>query len=295
MVKRAFTLIELLVVIAIIAILAAILFPVFAQAKDAAKKSADLSNHKQIDLAFMQYLPDSDDMFPLAFGLLGDNQAYAWNYNQYFPQNWPSGAGSDGGYASRIYSSRVAWANTIQPYCKNIQVASGPGLPLVTTGASNAAPGGAPKGNSNMTYNGLLMGYSSAGVAAPAQLPMVWGGRGKANMDGAVLANPAMQCPQAKVPCTYVPSVSGCSAGINGQTSVMFVLSGTAWAYSKGVNMAFVDGHAKYRPLGATLTPGDTDYKNDPYTGYDVNGFPASYWWDGCHAWLFRPDYDFSY
>jgi len=49
---RAFTLIELLVVIAIIAILAAILFPVFAQAKAAAKKSSDLSNHKQLALGF---------------------------------------------------------------------------------------------------------------------------------------------------------------------------------------------------------------------------------------------------
>ena len=54
--KKAFTLIELLVVIAIIAVLAAILFPVFAQAKAAAKKSACLSNLKQLDLAF--YIPN---------------------------------------------------------------------------------------------------------------------------------------------------------------------------------------------------------------------------------------------
>ncbi|RYG37165.1 prepilin-type N-terminal cleavage/methylation domain-containing protein [bacterium] len=61
--KKAFTLIELLVVIAIIAILAAILFPVFAQAKMAAKKSADLSNSKQIGIALNLYLQDSDDVF----------------------------------------------------------------------------------------------------------------------------------------------------------------------------------------------------------------------------------------
>lgn len=59
--KRAFTLIELLVVIAIIAILAAILFPVFAQAKEAAKKTQCLSNTKQIGLAMMQYFADHDD------------------------------------------------------------------------------------------------------------------------------------------------------------------------------------------------------------------------------------------
>jgi prepilin-type N-terminal cleavage/methylation domain-containing protein len=63
--RRAFTLIELLVVIAIIAILAAILFPVFAQAKEAAKDSANLSNHKQIGLAILMYGADYDDFFPL--------------------------------------------------------------------------------------------------------------------------------------------------------------------------------------------------------------------------------------
>lgn len=64
MAKRAFTLIELLVVIAIIAILAAILFPVFAQAKEAARQSACLSNEKQIGMATMMYAGDFDDLYP---------------------------------------------------------------------------------------------------------------------------------------------------------------------------------------------------------------------------------------
>ena len=63
--QRGFTLIELLVVIAIIAILAAILFPVFAQAKTAAKRTADLSNVKQITLGVIQYEGDNDDVAPL--------------------------------------------------------------------------------------------------------------------------------------------------------------------------------------------------------------------------------------
>ncbi|MCA1947339.1 MAG: prepilin-type N-terminal cleavage/methylation domain-containing protein, partial [Armatimonadetes bacterium] len=62
--QRAFTLIELLVVIAIIAILAAILFPVFAQAKKAAKKTTCLSNVKQHALAVLMYSADADDTLP---------------------------------------------------------------------------------------------------------------------------------------------------------------------------------------------------------------------------------------
>ncbi len=63
--KKAFTLIELLVVIAIIAILAAILFPVFTQAKEQAKKTQDISNMKQWGLAVQMYLGDNDDTAPI--------------------------------------------------------------------------------------------------------------------------------------------------------------------------------------------------------------------------------------
>ncbi|QYK53491.1 MAG: prepilin-type N-terminal cleavage/methylation domain-containing protein [Fimbriimonadaceae bacterium] len=64
--RRAFTLIELLVVIAIIAILAAILFPVFAQAKDAAKKTQSISNLKQTGTSVHIYIADYDDVLPQA-------------------------------------------------------------------------------------------------------------------------------------------------------------------------------------------------------------------------------------
>jgi len=75
--KKGFTLIELLVVIAIIAILAAILFPVFAQAKLAAKKTVDLSNLKQIGLAALMYANDYDDFFPRNDYLLPTRQQWA--------------------------------------------------------------------------------------------------------------------------------------------------------------------------------------------------------------------------
>ncbi len=62
--RRGFTLIELLVVIAIIAILAAILFPVFVQAREAARKTQCLSNTRQLGSAYMMYLQDNDERFP---------------------------------------------------------------------------------------------------------------------------------------------------------------------------------------------------------------------------------------
>ncbi len=76
--KRAFTLIELLVVIAIIAILAAILFPVFAQAKLAAKKTSSLSNLRQIGVAWVLYAGDSDDILMRVGTSAGAKTNYWW-------------------------------------------------------------------------------------------------------------------------------------------------------------------------------------------------------------------------
>lgn len=103
---RAFTLIELLVVIAIIAILAAILFPVFAQAKSAAKKAGSLSNTKQITLGLIMYAGDSDDIFPYAQPM--QNPANG---------QWEDGAGWWG----------QGWVFKTQPYIKNVGIFLSPG------------------------------------------------------------------------------------------------------------------------------------------------------------------------
>lgn len=76
--RSAFTLIELLVVIAIIAILAAILFPVFAQAKEAAKKTVCVSNLKQMNLAWTMYATDSDGAAMLAYDYTGNTPGCDW-------------------------------------------------------------------------------------------------------------------------------------------------------------------------------------------------------------------------
>jgi len=101
--KKAFTLIELLVVIAIIAILAAILFPVFAQAKLAAKKTSSLSNVKQLGLAIQMYLNDYDDRYLPAFN--GATPGGAW-----------------GEYSSAGVDLHILWDINIQPYVKSINL-----------------------------------------------------------------------------------------------------------------------------------------------------------------------------
>jgi len=100
-VKRAFTLIELLVVIAIIAILAAILFPVFAQAKMQAKGASSLSNTKQHSLALLMYTNDSDDV--------AVQDTYWVENRQPAPVYW-NGDGA------------IMWTWAILPYTKNSQI-----------------------------------------------------------------------------------------------------------------------------------------------------------------------------
>ena len=109
--KRAFTLIELLVVIAIIAILAAILFPVFAQAKASAKKSACLSNTRQLGIGLMMYMADEDDTI-FFFG-------HAVDLSRTSPT--PYGA-----------TIENRWWNQIQPYLKNRDVLRSPSDTLQT-------------------------------------------------------------------------------------------------------------------------------------------------------------------
>lgn len=96
--RRGFTLIELLVVIAIIAILAAILFPVFAKAREKARQSSCLSNLKQIGLAALQYTSDYDEQFPRYLNL------------------------AIAGYNDGICTGGMSVISTLLPYCKSVQI-----------------------------------------------------------------------------------------------------------------------------------------------------------------------------
>ncbi|MBI5707257.1 MAG: prepilin-type N-terminal cleavage/methylation domain-containing protein [Armatimonadetes bacterium] len=116
--RKAFTLIELLVVIAIIAILAAILFPVFAQAKTAAKKTVAISNCKQISLGVIMYGADYDDMYPR-----NDDCVAGSSLNNDLNGNPFNAVGV--GCTSTAFYYRVnhfSWQKWIMPYVKNVQL-----------------------------------------------------------------------------------------------------------------------------------------------------------------------------
>lgn len=123
--RGAFTLIELLVVIAIIAILAAILFPVFAQAKLAAQKTSSLSNMKQMGISIALYTNDSDDLYPTSW-----NGAPNWGWQN----SWP-------------------WL--VQPYVKNMAIFAS------QADTVSVEPGSGPR--LSVAGNGILAGQCVGG------------------------------------------------------------------------------------------------------------------------------------
>ena len=142
--NQAFTLIELLVVIAIIAILAAILFPVFAKAREKARQIACLSSEKQIGLAIMQYAQDNEELMP------GYNHLYASelpptdpNYDNQFP----------------------GWAGKVYPYIKSKAVFRCPDDPTTAV---------APKSTVSYGFNKDAVKQPLARMTAPASTVLLF-------------------------------------------------------------------------------------------------------------------------
>jgi prepilin-type N-terminal cleavage/methylation domain-containing protein/prepilin-type processing-associated H-X9-DG protein len=161
---HAFTLIELLVVIAIIAILAAILFPVFAQARAKARQTSCLSNMRQIGTALMMYTQDYDEM--LAGVDLSDG--YAAGYGRDLGWNEPFDAAQPATYRN--------WARDLQPYIKNYAVYKCPDArPRTSVNGGNPPYNECSKTfpncyDTSYALNGIVESRPIAAITAPADI-----------------------------------------------------------------------------------------------------------------------------
>jgi prepilin-type N-terminal cleavage/methylation domain-containing protein/prepilin-type processing-associated H-X9-DG protein len=224
--RLGFTLIELLVVIAIIAILAAILFPVFARAREKARQTSCLSNLKQLGLAAIMYKSDYDEI---------NVQYYRGPGNGNPVDDWVNG--------QPVPSSvlRYSWGVMLQPYIKNTQLFTCPSLlPQMTrnTGCTNHQP-----------FRWLTYGMNIAYVYQ-------YGGRWAGNADGNITN---INCIMFSDGCGryyncvgHTTNSSGCgpttgwAAPINMLYPIPVNAGGERQRHNDGANHVFFDGHAKW-------------------------------------------------
>ena len=211
--SRAFTLIELLVVIAIIAILAAILFPVFAQAKVAAKKASCLSNLKQHALAYIMYATDVDDM-----ATRQGVDAGGWIY-------WFAGSGKTLGFMDP--TEYPNWGRETYPYVKNLQMYVSPGAPK-DRDPNYGWTDNSGAGNGSYAANGGALGVSLTSFSDPANTIYL---QSKNTTTREAIVQPT---PLYPLGTPYIAN------GID--------ISWVGATFGKGGNYAWCDGHAKNKP-----------------------------------------------
>ncbi len=282
---KAFTLIELLVVIAIIAILAAILFPVFAQAKDAAKKSVALSNVKQLGLGYALYVGDYDDRYPPSVTEReSPNYKTASSADQVEPypirfklgpyirsgSSLPTPASTDGGVWKD--PSAPAWPKpgtrqwwTVD-YGSNNNEANLPNANQQAWYQANPDFGfneQVSQSDLASPANFLLLGDAARATGDPSRgglYPQPWAfddTAGNVNLDGSIID-------PTKLQSRLWPRHSDRKISVSTGTSP----SGAAgpWLDAEGgVNIAYADFHAKWRNLNQTWRSyNDNDWRRDP-------------------------------
>ena len=183
-ISQGFTLIELLVVIAIIAILAAILFPVFGRARENARRSSCMSNLKQLGLGMIQYTQDFDEKYPQP--AVPDDGDYGALWPDDFPVNaYSGGTGPDLTYNP---NSPLSWAAVILPYTKSTQIMSCPSLKRVDYWADTYAI----EMNVSYTYNKLLAWNSLSSIVNPSASIMMHEGFGSFGLTSVVTSFPVV-------------------------------------------------------------------------------------------------------
>jgi prepilin-type N-terminal cleavage/methylation domain-containing protein len=306
--RRAFTLIELLVVIAIIAILAAILFPVFAQAKEAAKKTSALSNIKQSGTSIIIYCADYDDQFPMAFASIQGTSAGLRTgtggvaYGAAVPSGWPN---PSSGYIKA--QDDVQWANSTAPYRKNNQI-------LEMTGKTmEPAPGTLTSGallpqrdKTSYGMNGLLHTLSTTEVGSPSKVTLLWPVHGSINHEGMNYSAPYLECPNTNAACRFNAGGSPNGQAGSGWGAMLpwytrFGGDYTYWAYMKAIPLVYTDTSARTLKVGV----GSTAFQwtqaiwTEPFQMWNAQGIEWGYY--GCamssatiwyYPCFFRPDRD---
>jgi len=259
--RKGFTLIELLVVIAIIAILAAILFPVFAQAREKARAISCLSNMKQIGLAVYQYGQEYDEKLIKSYFAFPDNLAwtanagaalqYTWRYAAY---PYIKSAGVFACPSDTLLNQKQWWL-----YQTNDHSTTTWALP--NSYATNTAVLGFANGNLNDPINtpGGLDALSQ--IDKPADTIEFVDSRTGWNDTKIIFANNVLACP----PVNLV-STENCNPGgyvgtspptANTLSPVYPPGTGVYQAHQGRINFIFCDGHAKTWKLNATMLPDD--------------------------------------
>ena len=235
--RRAFTLIELLVVIAIIAILAAILFPVFAQAKLAAKKTKSLSNVKNLGAAFQIYLADNDDVTPSIFGTNNPLVCTTANITA----------------TKSLEGCSNEWWYPIFPYFKSIDlIYSDERRDPDTSFTRNWVFG--TKYISAYGYNWGPFGWRGGGLLEKqVAFPRPGGGNGNINAGKSAtsVTEPATVFVFGD---TYDTPRATVGIGFAGDTYNGF--TNKDMRYSGSFNYAYLDGHAKALPVKGGILPG---------------------------------------
>ncbi len=268
--SAAFTLIELLVVIAIIAILAAILFPVFAQAKQAAKKTASVSNTKQTALGGLMYAGDADDVLPRH-----DNNGSCL-YGQ-SPCAYPDWGDFRFSTPTAKESEGVMYFGALQPYMKNKDIGISPGLGPTAWSSifGNAAAYGVTPPAGGYRQADETYYYNTMGQMAYNMFAVDWGSNGGVNdRPGAMKGNLGRPARPAEV-IMFVAESSwdwGPSLGANlGNGAVWPSMPGSQCVYSGS------DGWTRYIYNGKSGTypayAADRATKNPNLQGFAVFGF----------------------
>ena len=265
--RRAFTLIELLVVIAIIAILAAILFPVFARAKIAARKTSSISGLKQIGLAIVMYANDQDDQMPLP-----DFKEDIIDQN-----------------GNVVFQS---WRYEILPYIKSAALFSSPGDPYSDYDYS----GWWETADPTMDWQaGIGLGYAGSSWAHPTQVEELMGG----NISGVVMTTCPAPGQKMMINESQYPYADLGEWALTGWTDIGGD-PGTSpmTTYSGKTNVSFFDTHVStFHPcqtFGSMQNwngdvPADDfmyNWWNDNLPGYDTNGYQTILsWQQGCNSY----------